>query len=396
MFLNTSAKAVLMAATLSLSASVALAQEQPTNPAPSQNLPAIIVTPAQTRDLVDRVVATGTVMAVEEVQIQPQVEGLQIKSLEADVGDTIAADAVVARLNEDTLVLQRSQLVANRAKAEAALAQYQAQVVEAEASLSDAQRQFDRATRLVSSGSVSTAQKEQAETALASATARVETARQAITVADADIKVVDSQIADIDLRLARTEVKSPVAGTISVRNARIGAIASGAGQPLFTVIRDGQIELVADVPENDILRLQLGQKAAISVAGRAEPLSGSVRLVSPVIDPVTRLGSVHIALDDDAAARSGMYGNAAIIVTETKGIALPLSAITTEGGKTTVRKVSDGSVQMVEIRTGIQDGAYVEVTEGLSEGDKVVAKAGVFVRDGDRINPVEETSSVSN
>lgn len=396
MFLNTSAKAVLMAATLSLSASVALAQEQPTPPAPSQNLPAIIVTPAQTRDLVDRVVATGTVMAVEEVQIQPQVEGLQIKSLEADVGDTIAADAVVARLNEDTLVLQRSQLVANRAKAEAALAQYQAQVVEAEASLSDAQRQFDRATRLVSSGSVSTAQKEQAETALASATARVETARQAITVADADIKVVDSQIADIDLRLARTEVKSPVAGTISVRNARIGAIASGAGQPLFTVIRDGQIELVADVPENDILRLQLGQKAAISVAGRAEPLSGSVRLVSPVIDPVTRLGSVHIALDDDAAARSGMYGNAAIIVTETKGIALPLSAITTEGGKTTVRKVSDGIVQMVEIRTGIQDGAYVEVTEGLSEGDKVVAKAGVFVRDGDRINPVEETSSVSN
>ncbi|MFN3364206.1 MAG: efflux RND transporter periplasmic adaptor subunit [Allorhizobium sp.] len=396
MFLNTSAKAVLMAATISLSASVALAQEQPTPPAPAQNLPAIIVTPAQTRDLVDRVVATGTVMAVEEVQIQPQVEGLQIKSLEADVGDTIAADAVVARLNEDTLVLQRSQLVANRAKAEAALAQYQAQVVEAEASLSDAQRQFDRATRLVSSGSVSTAQKEQAETALASATARVETARQAITVADADIKVVDSQIADIDLRLARTEVKSPVAGTISVRNARIGAIASGAGQPLFTVIRDGQIELVADVPENDILRLQPGQKAAISVAGRAEPLSGSVRLVSPVIDPVTRLGSVHIALDDDAAARSGMYGNAAIIVTETKGIALPLSAITTEGGKTTVRKVSDGSVQMVEIRTGIQDGAYVEVTEGLSEGDKVVAKAGVFVRDGDRINPVEETSSVSN
>ncbi|EKF60237.1 HlyD family protein secretion protein [Agrobacterium albertimagni AOL15] len=396
MFLNTSAKAVLMAATLSLSASVALAQEQPTPPAPAQNLPAIIVTPAQTRDLVDRVVATGTVMAVEEVQIQPQVEGLQIKSLEADVGDTIAADAVVARLNEDTLVLQRSQLVANRAKAEAALAQYQAQVVEAEASLSDAQRQFDRATRLVSSGSVSTAQKEQAETALASATARVETARQAITVADADIKVVDSQIADINLRLARTEVKSPVAGTISVRNARIGAIASGAGQPLFTVIRDGQIELVADVPENDILRLQAGQKAAISVAGRAEPLSGSIRLVSPVIDPVTRLGSVHIALDDDAAARSGMYGNAAIIVTETKGIALPLSAITTEGGKTTVRKVSDGSVQMVEIRTGIQDGAYVEVTEGLSEGDKVVAKAGVFVRDGDRINPVEETSSVSN
>lgn len=312
------------------------------------------------------------------------------------MGDTVQADAVVARLNEDTLVLQRSQLVANRAKAEAALAQYQAQFVEAEASLKEAQRQFDRATRLVSSGSVSTSQKEQAETSLASATARVETARQAITVAEADIKVVDSQIADTDLRLARTEVKSPVSGTISVRNARIGAIASGAGEPLFTVIRDGQIELVAQVTENDILRLQQGQKASVTIAGRAEPLTGSIRLVSPVVDPVTRLGSVHIAVDDDAAARAGMYGSASIIVSEAKGLALPLSAITTEGGKTTVRRVADGTVQMVEIKTGVQDGAFIEVVEGLNEGDKVVAKAGVFVRDGDRINPVEATSSVSN
>lgn len=393
---QTRATAVLIAATLSLSASVAFAQEPAAAPAPAKNLPAIIVTPAQSRELVDRIVATGTVRAVEEVQVQPQVEGLQIKSLEADVGDTVQAETVVARLNEDTLVLQRSQLIANRAKAEAALAQYQAQFVEAEASLKEAQRQFDRATRLVSSGSVSTSQKEQAETSLASATARVETARQAITVAQADIKVVDSQIDDIDLRLARTEVKSPVAGTISVRNARIGAIASGAGEPLFTVIRDGQIELVAQVTENDILRLQEGQKASVAIAGRTEPLTGSIRLVSPVVDPVTRLGSVHIAVDDDAAARAGMYGSASIIVSEAKGVALPLSAITTEGGKTTVRKVADGTVQMVEIKTGIQDGAFIQVTDGLSEGDKVVAKAGVFVRDGDRINPVEDTSSVSN
>lgn len=394
MFRHTNATAVLMAASLSLSGSVAMAQEA--QPAPAQALPAIIVTTAETRDLVDRIVATGTIRAEEEVQIQPQVEGLQIKSLDTDVGDTVQAETVVAKLNEDALLLQRSQYVANRAKAEAALAQYRAQLVEAEASLNEAQSQFERATRLASSGSVSTSQKEQAETTLASATARTETARQAITVAEADIKVVDSQIADTDLRLARTDVKSPVTGTISVRNAQIGAIATGAGQPLFTVIRDGQIELVADVPEVQILRLKPGQKAAISVAGSTQPLMGSVRLVSPVVDPVSRLGAVHIALDDDAAARAGMYGNAAVTVTEASGIALPLSAITTEQGVTTVRKVTDGTVQMVEIKTGIQDGAFIQVTEGLSEGDKVVAKAGVFVRDGDRINPVEETSSVSN
>ena len=66
MYRIASAKSVLMAATLSLAASVAIAQEQPA--APAQNLPAIIVTAAESRDLVDRIVSTGTLRAEEEVQ----------------------------------------------------------------------------------------------------------------------------------------------------------------------------------------------------------------------------------------------------------------------------------------------------------------------------------------
>ena len=394
MLRNTSATSILLAATLSLSGTIAFAQE-PAAPVATPNLPAIVVTTAKTRDLTDRIVATGTVKAEEEVYVQPQVEGLLTKTLEADVGDQVAKDAVVARLNDDSLLLEKSQLIANKAKAEAGLAQYRAQLIEAEASAKDAQRQFERATRLSTTGTVSTSQLEQAETTLASANAKAETARQAITVAQADVTVVESRINDIDLKLARTDVKSPVAGTIAARNARIGAIASGAGEPLFTVIRDGQIELIADVSENEILRLKPGQKALITVGGSAEKLTGSVRLVSPVIDAQTRLGAVHIAIDDDSAARSGMYGTADIIINEAEGIALPLSAITTAKGETTTRIVEDGVVKLVRIETGIQDGAYIQVVKGLKEGDRVVAKAGAFERDGDRIKPVDE-STVSN
>ncbi|EHS49934.1 efflux transporter, RND family, MFP subunit [Rhizobium sp. PDO1-076] len=394
MLRNTSATSILLAATLSLSGTIAFAQE-PAAPVATPNLPAIVVTTAKTRDLTDRIVATGTVKAEEEVYVQPQVEGLLTKTLEADVGDQVAKDAVVARLNDDSLLLEKSQLIANKAKAEAGLAQYRAQLIEAEASAKDAQRQFERATRLSTTGTVSTSQLEQAETTLASANAKAETARQAITVAQADVTVVESRINDIDLKLARTDVKSPVAGTIAARNARIGAIASGAGEPLFTVIRDGQIELIADVSENEILRLKPGQKALITVGGSAEKLTGSVRLVSPVIDAQTRLGAVHIAIDDDSAARSGMYGTADIIINEAEGIALPLSAITTAKGETTTRIVEDGVVKLVRIETGIQDGAYIQVVKGLKEGDRVVAKAGAFVRDGDRIKPVDD-STVSN
>ena len=135
----------------------------------------------------------------------------------------------------------------------------------------------------------------------------------------------------------------------------------------------------------------------MTISGSTQPLTGSVRLISPVVDPVTRLGAVHIALDDDNGrpVRACMAAPRSLSA-KPRGLPCPLSAITTEGGKTTVRKVRDGTVQMVEIKTGIQDGAYIQVTEGLDEGDKVVAKAGVFVRDGDKINPVEDTSTVSN
>ncbi|KPF46449.1 efflux RND transporter periplasmic adaptor subunit [Rhizobium sp. G187] len=388
-------KTMLLAAAVALAATTALAQDA-AKPVAEPRLPTIVVTPAKTRTIVDRILATGTIRPVEEVYVQPLVDGLQVKSLEADVGDTVAADAVMARLNDDTLLLQRSQLVANLAKAEAALAQYEAQVTEAEAGQNEAKRQFDRSTRLAEAGTVSTAQREQAESALASADARLITARQAIAVAQSDIKVVESQIADVDLRLARTEIKSPVSGTVSARSARIGAIGSGAGTPLFTIIRDGQIELVADVPEGAILRLKEGQKATITVAGSSTTLSGSIRLVSPVIDAETRLGSVHIAIDDDKAARAGMFGSASITISEEEAIALPLSAVTSEGNSSTVRLVDKDVVKVVTIEMGIQDGAYVQVTKGLEDGALVVAKAGVFVRDGDKINPVEDTGSVSN
>lgn len=393
---STNVTAGLLALSVAFFPFAAAAEEAPASQ-PKQSLPSIVVTEASTRALIDRIVATGTIKATEEIYVQPQVEGLSIRSLEADVGDRVAADAVVARLSDDSLLLQKSQLVATKAKAEASLAQYKVQLGDAKSGAAEAERQYKRAQTLGKSGTLSQSSIDQAETAATSAIAKVDSTVQAIAIAEADIKVVESQLADIDLKLARTDVKTPVAGVIADRNAKVGAIASGAGEPMFTVIRDGEIELVADVSETDILKMRVGQKARIKVAGGSAVLDGSVRLISPVIDPQTRLGAVHIAIDDDQGARSGMYASAEIIVAQADGVALPLSAITTDKDGTTTRLVTDNVVKQVKISTGIQDGAFIEIKDGLKQGDVVVAKAGAFVRDGDRINPVrDETSAESN
>ena len=99
----------------------------------SQNLPAIVVTAAEPRPIVDRVIATGSVQAVEEVYVTPLVDGLSIRTLAADVGDRVEANGTLATLNDDALLLQKSQTEASLAKAEAALAQIGAQLVEAKA-----------------------------------------------------------------------------------------------------------------------------------------------------------------------------------------------------------------------------------------------------------------------
>ncbi|MFB9947744.1 efflux RND transporter periplasmic adaptor subunit [Rhizobium puerariae] len=382
---------------LALAASSALSQEAAPPAAATPNLPSIVVTEAVTKPLVDRVIATGTIKPVEEVHVQPLVDGLSIRTLNNDIGDEVKAGSVLATLNDDALILQKSQYEANKAKAEAAVAQYKAQVIEAQANLDDATRQRDRTKRLSQSGTSTVSQLEQAEALVDVRQAQLNAARQAVAVGESDIKVVDSQIEDVDLRLARTGVKTPVAGVVSARDAKVGAIASGNGNPLFTIIKDGAIELVADLSETDIQKIKVGQKAAVAVAGASKKIDGKVRLVSPTVDASTRLGSVHVVIDDESGARAGMYASAEIVISETSALALPLSAVTTSRGGSTARKVEDNVVKQVKIETGIQDGGFVQVVSGLEAGDVVVAKAGAFVRDGDRIAPVPaEPDTISN
>lgn len=373
---------------LSGASSVVYAAEEAA-PTARQSLPSIVVTTATERMLTERVLATGTVRAVEDVFVSPLVEGLPVQTLNADVGDRVEAGSTLAVLNPDTLNLQKSQLNASLAKSRASLAQIRAQLVEAQANAQEAVRVRDRSRRLATSGSLSTAQADQTAAAADAALARVTSAEQSIEVAQADIEVVQAQIADIDLRVNRTAVTTPVSGVVSARNAKVGAIATGAGDPLFALIRDGAVELVADVPEAEILKLKVDQPVLIRLAGSTATLDGNIRLIAPTIDAQTRLGTVHIRFKSPDNARVGMYGSAEIIVQQKQGLALPLTAITTARSETITRRVEDGVVKFATITTGIQDGQFIEIASGLKAGEKVVAKAGAYVRDGDRINPVD-------
>jgi HlyD family secretion protein len=351
--------------------------------------PAITVTSAKRDEIVQSVVVSGSMIARDEVLVTPEVDGFVITELLAEEGDHVVAGQVLARLSRTTLEVQRAQNEAQTAKAQAAIDQAKAQIVEAEANLVQANNAFDRTKALRDSGNASLETFDQRAAVARGSQARLNSAKQALAMAQADLALSQAQGRDIEVRLARTEIKAPKAGIVSRRNARLGAMATlGAAEPLFKIIADGAIELEADVAEVELPHLKVGQAVAVTPAGSDKPLAGQIRLISPEVDKASRLGRLRITLTGNPPVAVGSFARGVIETGRKTSIVLPLSAITYARGGAMVQSVKDGKVTTKKVTLGLIGGGRAEIASGLAEGESVVARAGTFVRDGDIITPI--------
>ncbi|MBV9653728.1 MAG: efflux RND transporter periplasmic adaptor subunit [Acetobacteraceae bacterium] len=349
--------------------------------------PAVTVAPAMRGTLVDTLTVTGTVVPREEVLVSPQVEGLAITDILADEGDRVASGQVLARLSRDMLETQLAQNAAQSARAAAAISQAQSSIAEAEANRLQADAAFGRARELLSTGSGSRENFENKQQAAGVAVARLAAARDLLAVAQADQALAAAQRQELAVRLARTEIRAPVGGVVSRRVARLGAVVAGAGDPLFRIIADGAVELEGDVPEALLVRLRPGQPASVTLPGRDTPLEGKVRLVSPEVGRQTRLGRVRLSIGGSGIPIGG-FGRATVEVSRRDGVQVPLSAVMMEPDGARVQVVQDATVQTRRVKVGLIADDRAEIMEGVAEGEQVVAVAGTFVRDGDRVAPV--------
>jgi HlyD family secretion protein len=384
---------------VSLNAMIALAllaaplplQAQTTAPAaPAAAGPSVTVTQAQTTEIIQSVVVSGSIVARDEILVAPEVDGLAIIELLAQEGDKVARGQVLARLDRTTLDVQKVQNDAQIARAEALVAQAKAQIAEADANLVQANNAFDRTKSLRESGNASIEMFDQRAAAARSGEARANSARQALAIASADLALAQAQGKDITVKLARTEIKAPRAGIISRRTARLGAMASMLPQtdPLFRIIADGAVELEAQVAEVELPRLKLGQGVAVTPAGANEALAGTIRLIMPEVDKASRLGRVLVALEGNPPVAIGSFARGVIETGRKRAVTLPLSAITYNRAGATVQSVKDGKVTTKPVTLGLVGHGRAEIASGITEGETVVARAGTFVRDGDTITPV--------
>ena len=227
---------------------------------------------------------------------------------------------------------------------------------------------------------------EERDAAFRTARARLAAQREGLKLTEADQLLIRAQRQEMEVKLSRTDIKTPAGGVISRRIARIGAVSSASSEALFRIIREGEIELDAEVPEFYMTKLKVGQPARVEIAGTGER-SGTVRLVSSEVNPTSRLGRVRIFLGNSPDLRIGTFAKAMIDAGQRDAIGVPATAVLYQNDSATVLVVSDNKVRERQVKPGLLSGDGVEIKEGLKEGDVVVMRAGSLLKSGDTITP---------
>ena len=184
-----------------------------------------------------------------------------------------------------------------------------------------------------------------------------------------------------------TLVTAPVAGLVLSSTATIGAVASPRGEALFTIIARGEFDLVAMVPTEDLPKLAVNQPARIRIVGAGE-VEGKVRRVASTVEPNSQLGQVFVSVTTNRKLLVNSSGRAIIKTGQSCGVSVPLTAVLYGSAGTVVQVVRRARIETKRVEVGLMAGGQVEIRDGLTEGDIVVARAGAILREGDPVRPV--------
>ena len=362
-------------------------------PAVDAGSPVVSVFEAHKKPIAASLTVTGSFAAGELVLVTPQVEGLAITEILAEEGDIVKKGQVLAKLDGSSTDIKILQTKANMAKNDTSIKQAQNQIAQAKINDDRAQADLNRTKKLRSTGVATVEQFDQRQAAADLTNAQLQAGNLSLESAKADRLGLDATMKDLQLQKSRTEIKAPVDGFISRRTAQVGGIASASKEAMFNIVQESTLKLLAEVAESDLPKVQIGQKATIVVNGIAKPVQGEVKLIGREVNETTRIGIAHIKVLEDTKIPIGSFGRATIALAASDGVVLPLTAVTFGEDGPTVQIVENNKVKVRKVITGLVSTTEIEITDGLKEGESVVARAGTFVRDGDTVTVVKTANA---
>lgn len=315
----------------------------------------VTVAIASLQNLPRTVTASGTVSAWEEVPVGAETGGLTATGVFADEGTYVRQGQTLVQLNDALLKAQ--------------LRQQQASVQSAQANAARDQAALDRAEELKARGFLSQAS---LDTALANKRA-----------SDANLAAAQAALSETRTRVAQATIKAPVSGLIISRSVTRGQIVS-AGTELFRIVRDGRLELDAQVPETELSMVRAGQPATIS-SDRVGETTGTVRIVTPEVNADNRLGIARISLSGSGGFRPGMFARARIEVGAQPAVTVPTAAVLYRENRAGVYVMGADNRAHFQAVTVLSRGADQTAVSGLQAGARVVVEGAGFLGDGDRV-----------
>ena len=305
--------------------------------------------------------ATGSLAPRRELPVGVVGEGGRVISVSVEAGEWVAAGQVLAVIDRSV----QSQ--------QAESAQAQIQVARADAEL--AQANLDRALKLVERGFISQADIDRLTATRDAAVARV--------------RVAQAQYGERQARNAQLNIVAPAAGLVLERNVEPGQVVGAGSGVLFSIARGGEMELLAQVGEEDLARIPVGASGTVTPVGSDRTFSCQVWQKAPVISEQTRQGVARCAMSYDPALLPGGFASIALDSGSVVAPELPESAIMSDEAGSYVYIVdADNRVRRRDVRLGQIGEDGIAVAEGLAGSERIVLRAGGFLSEGEEVRPV--------
>ena len=321
---------------------------------PTKTIAEVTLTKVVRGEIKSALTISGTIAALpnQDVKVSALVPG-RISAMMVAEGDWVKDGSVLAKIDDHSY---RDQLQ-----------QAQASVEQANASLENARLNRKRNADLVQRG--------------IAARKDLEDAVMAERVAEAALKQAQAAVALARLQLSRTEVKSPLSGTVVKRLVSAGEQVDGTGaQPIFEVADTGEVELFGNVPAIYLQKIRVGQRLPVRTdAFPQADLTGRVVAISPAVDPTTNVGLVRIRIANSAGLlRLGLFLTAQIpLETHLQALMVQPEAVYRDAeGQPQIFRVHADKAEAVPVKLGIETHERVELLSGAEEGEVVILAGG--------------------
>lgn len=281
-----------------------------------------------------------------------------VTNIPVSVGENVEKGEVLARIKDDQILAQKSQLEAN--------------MVQAKANLNNTEKNYNRIKNLYAEESATSKEMDDISTMY--------------EIAKANMEALEARLNEVNEMLAYTTIRAPFDGIVARKFVSEGDMAS-PGHPLVAVADPSSIKITANVPEQWIGQIQEGEEVNVTIesAGIFDA-KAILSAVSEAGDPMSRQFAVEAVLSDIEevnALKIGMFAQISMNLDESETLFIPKEAIVKRGQLTGIYTLNDEDKAVLRwVRTGNTSGNNIEIISGLKAGEQFVAVADQSIRQG--------------